>query len=173
MKPRIYLDIDGVLNSTTSDKLATETLPEISSLIKKDLYKNKHLLHRLWSPTAVSNLKMIIKETNADVYIHSTWRHHFSLDELKSFFKFWNINKSCIKGLVPQYKLSSERYHDISWHIDGDRLFSRDSKPCSNYVIIDDYNMTNISDKFVNQIVTDSNIGLTEVQSKKAIKLLK
>lgn len=42
-----------------------------------------------------------------------------------------------IKDTVPRYRFSSQRCHDLSWHIDGDRIGSEE-KAYSNYVVIDD-----------------------------------
>ena len=175
-KPRLYLDIDYVLNSDQGFDYYKKQNSRDWKIFSENQYKNRDLAYKFWDKNAVNNLKKLIKSVDLDIYIHSNWKRFFELDDFKQFFDYWKIDSSRIKGIVPQYKLSSERYHDLSWHISGDRIQTEDKAPCKNYVIIDDYDMTDIFVErgiFKDQIVTNPKTGLTEENVKQAIKLLK
>lgn len=176
MKPRLYLDIDGVLNSKKGDVIASKKYPKENNLLDRNLLKHKDFLHLFWDKEAVDSLRLILETVKPEIYIHSTWKNHFKIPDFISFFKKWNLDSSLIKGIVPNYKMSSERYHNLSWHIDGDRIGSDEATPCKNYVVIDDIDMRHIfEDRDVfktRQIVTDPDIGLTLDQAETAIKIL-
>lgn len=176
VKPRLYLDIDGVLNSKVGDKEGIKKYPKEDALLKDNLLANKDLLHKFWYEPAVKALKYILDTSRPEIYIHSTWKNHFELKDLKKFFDNWGLDSTLIKGIVPQYKFSSERYHNLSWHIQGDRINEKEDKtPVHNYVVLDDLNMTHIfEDRDVfktRQIVCDPEIGLTMEQAKEAVAL--
>lgn len=173
MKPRIYLDIDHVLNCDQGNRLAKMKFPAEWSQYISAPYPNRHLAHKFWHKPCVDSLKKIIKETGCEIYIHSSWRRHFDLKEFKMFFENWGIDPDVIAGVIPFYKLSSQRYHDVSWHIGGERILSEDTDPCENYVVIDDYDMSDIFDCFKDQIVTSRQKGLTSELANRAVMLLK
>jgi len=173
MNARLYLDIDGVLNSDHSYKQGKEKYPREYQLIAADMIKYKRFLVKFWGKEAVNNLKILLDEISPDIYIHSTWKHHFSLNKFKQFFKQWNLNDELIKGIVPQYKFSSRRCHNLSWHIQGERIKGKDEKHCHNYVILDDIDLTNTFPEFFSehQVVVNSGIGLTNEDAQYAINL--
>ena len=73
----IFLDIDGVLRTYWSDCLWSQTLDEsIPSHYK-----------RLFSKDAIENLNYIVTLTGAKVVITSTWRLHYTLEELRKVFR--------------------------------------------------------------------------------------
>jgi hypothetical protein len=174
MKPRLYLDIDGVLDSDTSIKEAKIRHPDYFELLQEDYKGHKHILHKLWDFDVVLRLRRLLDEVDPEIYIHSTWRHHFTLDEIISYFKYWSIPTHGVKDFVPQYKFSAERYHILAWHIEGQRCTEDDAEPCANYVILDDYDMTDVfKDKgyFDRQVVVDASTGLTGDNVDRAIEL--
>lgn len=176
MNPRLYLDIDGVLNSEEGDKIAEEKFPEEIKLLKENLLKHKYFLYKHWYEVAVNNLRTILEAVKPDVYIHSTWKNHFELGDFTTFFEFWNLDATLIRGIVPRYKFSSERYHDLSWHISGDRINADEEEPCTNYVVLDDLDMRHIfEDRDVfktRQIATNPEVGLTAEDASRAIEIL-
>lgn len=73
----IFLDIDGVLRSYWSDYLWSQELNQpIPSHYK-----------RLFSKDAIENLNYIVTLTGAKVVITSTWRLHYTLEELRKVFR--------------------------------------------------------------------------------------
>ncbi|MDB4330280.1 HAD domain-containing protein [bacterium] len=176
MKKRLYLDIDGVLNSTKGDKVAKVKFPEEWELtMSANWLPHKNLFHKFWDEEAVASLKLILEETKPEIYIHSTWKRHFELDQFREFFEHWGLDSSLIIDIVPQYKFSSERCHNLSWHIKGERLGEDDTEPCECFVILDDYDMTNIDyegSPFKKQVVTNEALGLTKEDASKAIEIL-
>ena len=177
LKPRLYLDIDGVLNSTVGDQIAKKKFPEDMNLLAENLLAHKYLLYKHWHEPSVNALRHVLETIKPEIYIHSTWKNHFELEDFTTFFNHWNLDASLIKGIVPRYKFSSERYHDLSWHIGGDRIGDDDTIACHNYVVLDDIDMTYVfeeRDVFkTRQLVCNPEVGFTQEQAEQAIALFK
>lgn len=69
MKPIIFLDIDGVLNNSTTIELEGGTEDE-----------------RGFAPHAIKALKIILRISRANIVISSSWRHFHTLNELRRIF---------------------------------------------------------------------------------------
>lgn len=177
LRPRLYLDIDNVLNSDRGFELAKKEQSELYQKIDKDLETNRHELHKLWDKEAVNNLKTILETINPDVYIHSNWRIWFELDDFKSFFNYWGLNSELIKGIVPRYRFTSERFHNLKWHIEGQRILEDDEKTCVDYVVIDDIDMRHIFEDMdvfkTRQVVPHESIGLSGENVKEVLEIFK
>jgi len=184
LKPRLYLDIDGVLNCKIGNKIAKEKYPDIITLLSNEegFEKHKNLAHMLWYSVAVDNLRMILDATNPDIYIHSSWHYHFKLINFYRFFDFWNLDYHLIKGIVPPYLWNAYRDVSIKIHVEGSRLRRIDGyltdvkvKECTNYVILDDHDLTRASDGFFKerQVIINREKGLTTEDALNAIKMLK
>jgi len=82
MSKLIFLDFDGVLNCLTyfkSEKFLEET---------KGMSDTELMLKYIWyhiDPTRVALLNNLIKETKAEVVVSSSWRLHYSIEELNRF----------------------------------------------------------------------------------------
>lgn len=174
-KPRAYLDVDGVLNSDVGNKIASEKYPEDDKLLSENLLKHKHLLYKWWYPEAVTNFRRILETIKPEIYIQSTWKNHFELKDFREFFEYWNLDHTLIKDIVPRYKFSSERFHDLAWHIDGKRIGSDNVAPCYNYVVLDDMDMRYVfEDRDIfktRQVCTNPEFGITKEDADLAIHL--
>ena len=138
----IFLDVDGVLNSA-QDGFST------------DLETDKHL----------KLLEQLVKETNADIVLSSSWRISFG----RSF--------SLSNTLISRLKEHGLSILDVtSEREDGDRGLEikewLNEHPTKNILILDDegFDIINI---FPNNFVkTNNEIGLQEEDVKKGIKIL-
>jgi hypothetical protein len=109
--PIIFLDFDGVLNS---------------SRFVKDLGE-KWTMNEI-DPVAVQRLNKIVEATGAKIVISSTWRILSSLDELKKIIAD-NGGRVDIIGETPD--LGWERGHEIQAWLDG-------NPGHDNFIILDD-----------------------------------
>lgn len=149
----IFLDIDGVLTSVSSN----------------------------WNldKTCCENLKKIIEETDAKIVISSSWRLHTlneTLENLKQESKRIPFEFPCIDRIIGQTErifsktytgktVSSIRGLEINhWMVEN-------PSTVSNYLILDD-DCDMIYWQKDNFIKTDYQVGLTEDDVKKSIEIL-
>lgn len=158
----IFLDIDGVLNSTKS--------------IKKNKSTDYGRFYDNPSMESIRALNQIIAKTGAVCVISSVWR--LGCD----WMNIWRILDLCgfdgeIIGSTPIN--NKGRGSEIAqWLIDeasGDNLTvtRNEIRPVESYVIIDD-DVFDITEKGQKKhiIKTDSEVGLTGKDAEKAIKIL-
>lgn len=157
----IFLDIDGVLNSTTY------FMSNKDELKKKTDYKPSYDL----DPNAINLLNNLIAETGAKVVVSSTWRSGKEKEELQSIleekgFKGEVIDKTpygcymCVRG--------NEIYR---WLCDNEKIIGKRVSDYDEYVILDDdsdmlYWQRN------NFILVDGWVGLTPNICYRARKIL-
>ena len=164
MRKIIFLDIDGVLNTTYWYNQMSMSTP-------KDKYGYA------FDPNAVANLKRIIDETGADIVISSSWKS-LGLTELENMWQ-----ERCLPGTVlgitpnsvsDELLLNADLDNMELFHIRGEEIkewLSRHGKNISNYVIIDDVdNMLPEQQKYF--IQTNPEMGITEDIALLAIKTL-
>lgn len=154
-KKVVFLDFDGVLNSTAFIK-------EIGDAWTADQI----------DPSAVVHLNTIIVATKADVVISSTWRLLHPFAKLKSILLDAGF-KGRVVGMTPnlshkpiqsQIYRSVERGHEIAaW------LHEQDTKPKSIAIIDDDDDMAHLKPCLVQ---TDFNDGLLEKHVPSVLELL-
>jgi len=89
-KPILFLDIDDVLNCKDGDAIAKEKYPKEADLLREDLIANKEHMYKFWHQNAVDSLKIILDEIEPQIYIHSTWKFHFTKKEFKQFLGLLN-----------------------------------------------------------------------------------
>ena len=147
----LFLDIDGVLNSTKffKERNEMEEYKEISFPIDSFDYRAIHLLNE------------IIDKTNAKLVISSDWRFD---DDLLPCLKYHGLNCE-IFGSTP-YDKHNRRGIEIqkflySLHEDID-----------NYCIIDDIDNWFLPTQVNNVVKTSFDVGLTKELADKAIKIL-
>lgn len=156
VRPIVFLDIDGVLNSY--GWWARRTTMEFP--------------YREFDPACLSRLSDLANHVDADIVISSSWRKpdtpHQSKDELIDLFadvcRYWAISASVsqrITDITP--KLDAERGIEI-------RQYLNEQPGPREYVILDDQD-----DFFPDQplVQTDSSIGLSFSDSLKALAILK
>lgn len=138
----IFLDVDGVLNSE-QDGFST------------DLETDKHL----------KLLEQLVKETNADIVLSSSWRMGFG----RSF--------SLSNTLISRLKEHGLSILDVTpEREDGNRGLEikewLDKNPVKDILVLDDEEF-DIGNIFLNNFVkTNNEIGLQEEDVKKGIKIL-
>jgi hypothetical protein len=150
----IFLDIDGVLNST----LYYENL-EFKE-IKAD--QNDRFLNKLYDidEKAISFLNHLIKNTGAKIVISSTWRKNTAIEELTKLFKMKGFIGEII-DYTPRLGEGNLRGNEIlKWIENNITLIGQLRHEYRSYVIFDDdsdmlYWQRN------NFILIDGYVGLT------------
>jgi histidinol phosphatase-like enzyme len=160
----IFLDIDGVLNS--SDYV--NSLPYLMET--KDMSDAEIMLiahHTHLDPLAIKVLNDLVKRSGAEVVLSSTWRAKYSVDEMNKMLKDRGAEFT-ISAATPILfgKLSSRipRGKEIAHY-----LKMLETQPDS-FVIIDDHDdMIHLKPKLVK---TSMKHGLTEADVEAALKIL-
>lgn len=154
----IFLDIDGVLNSRTSEKK--------NKALGFTFTDNPDPMHIRW-------LNLIIQKTGALVVISSVWRKQASYLSLWRFFELQGF-KGRIVGITPdlddirgnEIKAWMARYENgKDW-----RCKREEHGPIESYVIIDDDN--DMGTLMGHLVRTKSKVGLIKRQALEAIKIL-
>jgi hypothetical protein len=140
----IFLDIDGVLNSSTHGY---------------GNHENPDFIEY-----AIFQLKRIVKDGNASIIISSSWRVGSSLEEMQCIFNKYQLGDYII-GLTPRINNYRGRHEEIKSYI------KHADYPISNFVILDDD--SDMDGLFRNFIKTDAQYGLTKVDAERAITILK
>lgn len=142
MRNIIFLDIDGVLNCQQAFKEGN---------CKYIDWKCGFGHHMSFYHPSKQLLNNLIKETNADIVISSTWRKsgikwlNMVWEEEKMEGKIigitpslhFNPNISIPRGMEIQYWLNQEGFRHINWSENEQLKYMKESN-ISNYIIIDD-----------------------------------
>ena len=164
MSKIVFLDIDGVLNTGWWYSQMDRNTP-------KDKYGYA------FDPRSVANLKKIVDETGADIVISSSWKS-FGLSELEDMWQDRGLPGKLI-GITPN-SVSDEML--LNADLDHMEIFSvremeikewldKHGKKVSHYVIIDD--MDNfLPEQKSHFVLTDPEVGITDEDADKAIKIL-
>lgn len=157
----IFLDIDGVFNSTAWEQT--------------DTYRNGSYPTNMFDPNTVSLFNQIINETEAKVVITSTWRLKFSLDELRELFSSVGIQCDVI-DVTPNLKEGQNfilRGNEIlKWCRDNKAILGVKYIDYTDYAIIDD-NSDMLYWQAKNFFQTDSQCGLSPEVTRQVIRSLK
>lgn len=134
----LFLDVDGVLNSTEG---WCRDNPHTSTYM---------------TPECVDQLKELLNKRCKDVavVVSSTWRKYFDIKAFRAMFDILGLPGDRIIGYTPEAEhLSSERGHEIQAWLDGHPEVER-------FVILDDdADMVHLMPHLVQ---TDPMYGLTE-----------
>ena len=155
MSKVIFLDIDGVLNNSN------HTLKLINLLGMEQYYQlNKDLGELPFDYESCVLLHKLIKKTQAEIILSSTWR--ISPYLIKGIERYANIE---IKDITPKLGFEAIRGNEIQQYLDT-------HKEITNYVILDDDKdmLENQLNHFVN---TDWKVGFCKADYDKALKILK
>lgn len=148
----IFLDFDGVLatENHTDDFLASHGLP----------IADKYGF--LFDPVCVYNLKSVIRETNADIVISSTWKLDMSLDDIRSMWKERNL---------PGNVIDSTPFIDT---IRGDEIDAwLNSHVTCRYAIIDDMGKSEFNEhQYSHLFQTEAYYGLDKLTAMNVIEFL-
>ena len=146
----IFLDIDGVLNSTESMSKLSKQRKEHIDLPDKKL---------------IDNLNYILDKTNAKIIVSSCWRYTHSEFSLDIILYLCGLQPYKVIGITPTVHMNRVRGQEIQVWID------KNKERINNFVIIDDdTDMGNLSRYLVK---TNSKVGLTRDDAEKAIKILR
>lgn len=159
MKPErhniIFLDIDGVLNSTASRNFA------------RDCMKVPIPHTDLPAPALVENLNLILDSTDARIVISSSWRIIYSIIALADIFYLCGVRPQKIIDKTPDTKRGYDgRYLEIQLWI------KHNHKKMKNFVVIDDCDDALLPNRPGTFIKTDFEIGLTREQAHQACEIL-
>lgn len=168
MNKIIFLDFDGVLN--------TQYYQDLLQYLGKP-WQDEH--GALFDPNAVKQLERIIKATNADIVVESSWKY-LGLDAMK---ELWEVRKlpGRIIDITPftisdEYLLSSDlvNIHPSILHCKGIEIASWLSEYETEdirYVIIDDEYVI-LDSQLPHFILINPYEGITEEQAKQVISML-
>ena len=147
----IFLDIDGVLNSVESETWEYKWRGEIAYLYSM-------------CPDLVENLNHILKATDAQIVLSSTWRKKYdTLEGLQGLLDKHGIQGTCAGRTGV---LWTKRGFEIKQWID---MFSV-KRNVESYVILDDD--LDMYPVFHRHMWIDNEVGLTCVDVERAIKML-
>lgn len=155
MSKVIFLDIDGVLNNQNHIEKLVELLG-----MEQFHQLNKDLGELPFDYRSCKWLQKLIKETDAEIILSSTWR--ISPDLIKGIEKFAEIK---IKDITPRLPLGTIRGEEIQQYL-------YNHKEIINYVIIDD-DKDMLKSQLKHFVNTDALNGFKKAQYLKAKKILK
>lgn len=158
----IFLDIDGVLNCSTSKSYCHDDICGVITGIDSD---------------KVKRLAKIVEATGAEIVLSSDWKHGWSkyyTSRKPSHAKYldnhlYKKGKLTIKDKTPST-------HNGSWFRGNEILtYLRSHKDVENYVILDDTFFEDFSIKEISEhlVLTDYKVGLTDDDVEKAIRILR
>ena len=148
----IFLDFDGVLATDDYEDSLLE-----GGKVTHDKYG------RLFNPSCVEMLNMIIKRTNAGIVVSSDWRNFLSLWDMVRMWDYRNM-PGIILGVTPS--VSIYRSEEI------DKWLRRHSE-VKQYVIIDDMDCIQFSEEQRPVLITTNHFsGLDETPADLAIRIL-
>lgn len=162
MNKIIFLDIDGVLSTKEAEIGTNNIVPILNEFTETE---DVTLFDResYFSQDAINNLNSIIDHTRANIVISSAWRKYDSIGLLRKLFNHLGI-KGQIVGITPTIggEIEDVRGMEIEWFIRENGI--------TDYVILDDKEFP--LDDPMKFIKTDPTWGLTDIDSKDAIKIL-
>lgn len=159
----IFLDIDGVFNSADYGN-SIEYLTETSGMSDAQVMLIAHHTHL--DPKAIKVFDELVERSGAVVILSSTWRTHYSVDEMNEM----------LKGRGAKFKISAATpvlFGKLSSRIPrGKEIaeFLKKSEKADSFVIIDDHDdMIHLKPHLVQ---TNVKHGLTKEDVEKALKIL-
>lgn len=164
----LFLDFDGVLN--------TEFYQEVLKQ-QGEIWQDEH--GALFDPNAIKQLERIIKATNADIVVESSWKY-LGLDAMK---ELWEVRKlpGRIIDITPStisdeylLNLDLDDFSNKMHHCKGLEIaswLSNYETQDIRYVIIDDEYVI-LDSQLPHFILTNPYEGITEEQANKAISIL-
>lgn len=161
----LFLDFDGVLNSKLHFLMQKEMpkVPGADTLVDADLFRMKRDVNKnnMWA------LKYVLTNVpDLKIVISSAWRNFYDMESFKELFEMFDMDGKRIIGKTPK-KFSSERIHEIHEYLD-------EHKGITKWLALDDHVIFNLGDcDKVNEVLTDSWVGLTMPDAVKIIKHFK
>lgn len=119
----IFLDIDGVLNTLNYLKRQ-----------KRDTGKTSN---KNWCPVSCKHIGLICEYYDAKIVISSSWRHEYSMEQLRNFFDANDIPSEYLIDRTPSTAPQTDGGNYCRGHEIKDWLENSD-KDIESYIIIDD-----------------------------------
>lgn len=162
----IFLDIDGVLNSSETCKHFNEKYGSngYGGFFKPDDACTDENVK--WGQSLVDNLKSIVEATGASIVISSTWRKHYTVDKFKEMFAVYGWDNAPV--IDKTVRLATHSVFDTYCRGDEIAQWVKENNP-ESFVIIDDDNDMLPGQPFVQ---TDFERGLQVWDAKRSIELL-
>lgn len=173
MKPVLFLDIDGVLNSRAfkEERAALPADPLYAQLPQEDREADRKL-----DPAAMARLNRIVTETDCLVVISSSWRVVYSLCRLERMFRRRGYEHRLF-GTTPRIWLDTddrshrERGSEIKTWLDWvDSVNGRGDRYGVFAIVDDDSDMGDLMGRLVQ---TNNEVGLTDEDAARLIALLR
>ena len=98
----IFLDIDGVLQSPSSQKRFQHDLDELRRRLADDLDDGAYLdfdkydlgaIYHDWDRDAVERLRALCEDFDAEIVVSSDWRRRKSVEMLQSYFRIHDLHR--------------------------------------------------------------------------------
>lgn len=171
----LFLDIDGVMN-TTADYGLRQLMCKDKDKMAEAVYASRKG-YIIFSPSAVYNLKEIVRRTGCNIVISSTWRWCQDLEEMKNWFNVPEIRDAIIDWtpIVNDLKVKDSKGKMIHLHVPrGCEIYAwlNENETYNNYtcaVLDDDSDMYPMEK---NWVLTDPEDGLCRAHREKCIELL-
>lgn len=157
--PIVFLDIDGVLHGygQTDNRKAAQA--KRSGMAESDLAE----IEATWFyPEQVARLNRITAAYGAAIVVHSSWRFAHSADDLQAIFRAAGIDAPVLG--TTETSIHERAASIISW--------LSDHASVSRYVVLDDEDLTDAPFIGDNAVALDGQVGLTDADVKRAIRLL-
>lgn len=172
----LFLDIDGVLNSHQSFLLFRNIIKRDENDYdpsKESVYK---WLSKEFCPISIANLHNIVKETECQIVLSSTWRLGAELDEIKSWFEGIPLIQNAIIDKTPSLRLTyQEKVLNTPRGMEIDawlRSHNIDTYKSTEFAILDDDCDMYPYEKSGNFFHVDGHIGLDYYTAEKVIAFL-
>lgn len=160
----IFLDIDGVFNSTDYCN-SIEYLTETSGMSDAEIMLIAHYTHL--DPKAIKLFDDLVERSGATVILSSTWRVRYSVDEMNKMLQERGAKFQIVESTPVLFgKLSSRipRGKEIA------AFLKQLKKQPESFVILDDHDdMLHLKPQLIQ---TNPRHGLTQDDVEKALKIL-
>lgn len=167
MRPTVFLDIDGVLN--TPKNYAEWRARHEEERTGIDIWcpsDDDQFVHLLFDAVNVAALNQVTDKSGAQVVVSSSWRLFYRRDseKLEAILKTAGV-KAEFAGVTPT--IAPERWSAIGMWLAG-RKISHDEYEAASFVILDDESAPSYFQK--RQVLTNSEVGFVEVD--RALRIL-
>lgn len=162
--PHIFLDIDGVFNSTVSAIYFHEKHNAMGTggFFNPD-EEAPSVENVLWDEDCIVLFAKLIKDTGAHIVMSSTWRKYYDIATFKAMFKLYEVENLKIVGYTPVLSPRHSRGNEIQQYVTENNIF--------NYVILDD-DMSMLKNQMPHFVNVNPEIGLSEKDCDKAKQIL-
>ena len=155
----IFLDIDGVLNST--------------EFLKQNPNAKGFTAEQI-DPEAVARLDKIVRATGAKIVISSSWRHSVGVSKMQHIL--WSKGLSTFRNIIDRTPINMDnRGQEIQDWLELDPERERvdpNHEPIEAFAILDDNNDM-LPDQQDHMVHTNGEIGLTDDDVVEAISVLR